>query len=805
MPAREPIEPTGATRERAGSAFVRELLVFAAFAALTVLMTWPWVTHVRDAVSDPGDPYLNSWIMYWDFHQTFHDPLRLFDGNVFYPYRYSLAFSEHNYGIALLFFPFYALGLPPLTAHGLAILLGFTFSGYGAFRLARTLTGSAGAGWIAGIAFAFVPFRFYHIVHVNYLFAGWIPILLEALVLYLRAPSWKRAAWLGAAFLMNGLTCIHWLVLTLLPLALTFGFLLFRFRREKERTTLRMAAVAFAAASLLLAPFLLPYQRAAKLYGFVRGEAETLVYSAKLIHWLTADDKNRIWSGLGVSPPPFELALFPGLALLLLALAALLLARPDPDGAPAAGSPPPPRLALTLLDGAAVLTAVVMLLACSPAGFKPALFGHRLLSASDPTRAVVLLSLLLFVRWWLAYPRAFTFFREVSLRMSVRNGRRPEALAVGSIWAITGFFGSLGLNTPFHRFLYESVFFFRSIRAPARWAMVADVGLALLAGVGALLLARAASARFPRARSAGGVTLCAIGAAILFEDRVVPWNPMRGDVDPDAVTLRLKETPMRGGLVELPVTGPNGNCRYMLRAADHLKPLVNGISGFTPPLVDQLQRLTRHRPIADDLMSFLEKVPVSYLVVHEGWLEPEETGALHEFLARHLSAGRLRFVHRFPRPTRDDLYAVARTEPAAEAEPDVPWALFGLGALRGEREAPELLGGVDVPAEGVVVRGPELLVSGWARIPGEDLDVRILLDGELRKPVSTRRVPRLDVGAAIPGMGDVARTGYEMRYAASAGDDGNHELLTIFRAADGRVRHYAIRKFRWVTAPGGAS
>ncbi|HKC24505.1 MAG TPA: hypothetical protein VKF32_07165, partial [Thermoanaerobaculia bacterium] len=94
MPAREPIEPTGATRERAGSAFVRELLVFAAFAALTVLMTWPWVTHVRDAVSDPGDPYLNSWIMYWDFHQTFHDPLRLFDGNVFYPYRYSLAFSE---------------------------------------------------------------------------------------------------------------------------------------------------------------------------------------------------------------------------------------------------------------------------------------------------------------------------------------------------------------------------------------------------------------------------------------------------------------------------------------------------------------------------------------------------------------------------------------------------------------------------------------------------------------------------------------------------------------------------------------
>jgi hypothetical protein len=766
-------------------------------------MTWPWVTHLRDAVSDPGDPYISSWVMYWDFHQTFHDPLHLFDGNVFYPYRYSLAFSEHDYGIALLFFPFYALGLRPLTAHGLAILLGFAFSGYGAFRLTRTLTGSSGAGWIAGIAFAFVPFRFFHIVHVNILFSGWIPILLEALVLYLRAPSRKRAAWLGAACLMNALTSIHWLILTMLPLALTFGFLLFRYGRAKERGILWKAGAAVAAASVLLAPFLVPYQRAAKLYGFVRGEAETSVYSAQPIHWLTVDTKNHLWSGLGVNPPPFELALFPGLALLLLPLAALLLTWPQTETGRSEEPAPPRRLALPLLDAAAVLAAVVMLLACNPAGFRPAIFGHRLFTASNPARAAALLCVVLCIRWWLAYPRAFTFFRERSLRMSVLNGRRPEALAVGAIWAITGFLGSLGLNTPFHRFLYESVFLFRSIRVPARWAMVADLGLALLAGVGALLLSRAAAARFPRVRSAGGATFCVIAVAILLEDRVVPWNPIKGDVDPDPVTLRLKETPMRGGIVELPATGPNGNCRYMLRAADHLKPLVNGSSGFAPPLVIELEKLTRKRPVPDELMGYLEKIPVSYLVVHEAWLEAEETDALHGFLARELEAGRLRFVHRFSRPTRDDLYAVTRTEPAAQAELDVPWAPFGLRSLQGEREAPELIGSVDGPREGEVVRG-ELIVRGWARIRGEDLDVRILVDGELRKPLSSARVPRPDVGHAIHTLGDVTRAGYETRYAAAAGDDGVHELLAIFRAADGRVRHYAIRKFRWATASGGS-
>src|ERR1019366_5970321 len=83
--------------------------------------------------------------------------LHLFHGNIFFPLKYSLAFSEHNYGIALLFFPLYALGIRPLTVQGLATLLGFTFSGYGAFRLGRTLTGSTGAAWGTGVGLALRP------------------------------------------------------------------------------------------------------------------------------------------------------------------------------------------------------------------------------------------------------------------------------------------------------------------------------------------------------------------------------------------------------------------------------------------------------------------------------------------------------------------------------------------------------------------------------------------------------------------------------------------------------------------------
>src|SRR3954469_7372254 len=142
-------------------ALLRDVLIFTAFCLLTVVMTWPWVLHLRDAVADRADPYTIAWTLWWDSHQTLHNPLHLFDANVFYPYHYTLAFSENDYGIALLFFPLFAAGLKPLTVNTIATFLGFAFCGYGAFRLTRTLTCRNAPAWIAGIVFAFIPYRFH--------------------------------------------------------------------------------------------------------------------------------------------------------------------------------------------------------------------------------------------------------------------------------------------------------------------------------------------------------------------------------------------------------------------------------------------------------------------------------------------------------------------------------------------------------------------------------------------------------------------------------------------------------------------
>jgi len=64
------------------------------FTALTAIMTYPQVLHMTDGVHDDGDPLMVSWVLAWVAHQLARAPAHLFDANIFYPERNTLAYSE---------------------------------------------------------------------------------------------------------------------------------------------------------------------------------------------------------------------------------------------------------------------------------------------------------------------------------------------------------------------------------------------------------------------------------------------------------------------------------------------------------------------------------------------------------------------------------------------------------------------------------------------------------------------------------------------------------------------------------------
>jgi len=648
-------------------AVVRELLVVLAFCLFTAALTFPYVGRMRNVVVDTGDPYLISWIMWWDYHQTFRDPLNLFHSNTFYPLKYTLAFSEHCYGLALLFFPLYALGYAPLTVHAVAEFAGFALSGYGAYRLARTLSGSTGVAWVSGIIFAFIPFRFHLMSQAMYLFSAWIPLTFEALVLFARRRTRGRAVWLGVAFFMLGLTTVSWFALALVPLALATALLATRHGLWRDGGFWRRGAAAVGVAGLALAPFMYPYYLVSKLYNFKRSVQEVKDNSAWPTHWLSVERRNRLWNGMGSTLPQGDRhKLFPGLLPLLFSFAALLLVEPLRRRAPTTELEAPDSLTRRWIKRLDIVALVALAFAIPASGLDETDRFGGFFQYVTSARMWTLVTAALLARACLAYP-SFLRAAHVNLVETLKSERRCDAFWLGVMLTVIGFCYSLGWNFFFYRICYDLLPIFRSMRVPTRGAMFACLGLSLLAGLGVRALAGWVGARRPRVRPS--IVYAAACALLLFELNGAPLEITRGAAYPDAVTLRLKETPMRGGVVVLP-TGPEYNHAYMLRAADHQKPLIVGTSGFNSPQSDEIHNWTAAGTIPLGLMNLFEEIPASYVVVKNGSIPPERRTNYATFLARAVAAGRLRFVNRFD--NRDDLYAVVKTEPDARAEASPP-------------------------------------------------------------------------------------------------------------------------------------
>lgn len=647
----------------------REISVILAFCGFTSVLTWPYVITMRDVVVDAGDPYLCAWILWWDFHQTFTDPLHLFNANVFYPLKYSLAFSENSYGIALLFFPLFAIGLTPLTVHAIALFLGFALSGYGAFRLGRTITGSTSIGWVTGIIFAFVPYRFNMMSQVMYLFSPWVPLLFEALVLFARKRSNQRAAWLGFAFFASGLSTISWWSFSLIPFVLYAAILATRYDLWRERAFWKRGIVALSLAMIALLPFMVPYVLASRLYGFKRSIDEIKRNSAWPSHWLSVENRNKLWNRMGEGVHEgWKFKLFPGLLPILFSLAELFphrSSRLENLSIADKNKPSPYQHWLPFLDGLITLFFALALLSI---GFDHSSAFFNLFDNFTSERTLSLLTITVVARICIAYPNFLQATRRNFVE-TIRSEQRSDAFWLGSLLCVIGFCFSLGWNFFFFRICYQLLPIFKSIRVVTRGSLLAYLGLALLAGLGVRNLAERIKLRYPRVRvQTVFIVACVL---LLFEFNAAPLTVMHGEAYPDAVTLRLKQTPMRGGIVYLPAGGDN-NYRYMLRAADHQKPLIVGTSGFNSPLEDKIENFIREGAISDELMTFLESIPTSYLIIANAALPPERTTDYQVFLARQLSAGRLRYINRFE---RDDLYAVVKNEPQARGEAPLPISL----------------------------------------------------------------------------------------------------------------------------------
>jgi hypothetical protein len=149
------------------------LIVLLFFLIMAILFTWPLILHIHNGViGGHGDPMLNNWIISWEAKTIFTNPTNLFQGNIIYPARDVLAYSEHLFTLGLLGAPIYHLTGNPILTYNLLIFFAIVFSAFGCYLLIKELTGSRWGGLFGGLFFALCPYRIAKADHIQILFSA---------------------------------------------------------------------------------------------------------------------------------------------------------------------------------------------------------------------------------------------------------------------------------------------------------------------------------------------------------------------------------------------------------------------------------------------------------------------------------------------------------------------------------------------------------------------------------------------------------------------------------------------------------
>jgi hypothetical protein len=255
------------------------------FAALTVLMTWPQARVLSTHVPDSDDPLLSIWRLAWIAHILPTSPADLMNGNIFYPEPRTLAYTDSVLMQGLAAAPAIWAGWTPMFTYNVIILASIALSGWTMFLYARHLTNSASAALLAGIVFAFVPFRFDHLHHLELQATMFMPLALLWIDRALETGA-RRDMWLAVGAVAAQVYCgIYYAIFLATALLLVIPLRWRDVPREQRAGLIRSGATAAIVAAIVVLPYLAVYVMNRSSLG-ERQTKDILLYSATLWNYL---------------------------------------------------------------------------------------------------------------------------------------------------------------------------------------------------------------------------------------------------------------------------------------------------------------------------------------------------------------------------------------------------------------------------------------------------------------------------------------------------------------------------------------
>ena len=269
------------------------------------------------AIGQHGDAFFSVWRLAWVAHQLTTDPLHLFDGNIFYPEPRTLAYSDAMLLPAVVLAPFQWAGARPIVVYNLFLLSTFVLNAVAAYVLVYRLVGSYAAGVLAGVIFAFSPYRFEHFDHLEMQLSFWIPLAVLAWHRAVERQTTRDCLVVSALVAAQVLSCIYYAVFLITSLGAITALWFWR----TPMKAIRAGTLMLLPAMVVFAIYSLPYLGNRDRLGD-RPEGMIAGYSATLTDFVSAPRTNRLY-GWTDRFGAAERHLFPGLVAVSLLVVGL--------------------------------------------------------------------------------------------------------------------------------------------------------------------------------------------------------------------------------------------------------------------------------------------------------------------------------------------------------------------------------------------------------------------------------------------------------------------------------------------------
>ena len=524
-----------------------------------------------------GDSLLNAYLQAWVTHALSTHAI-LFDTNMFYPAKDTLALSENMVGNQLLFAPVYLLTKNPILASNFVILSSFVLCALTVYLLVRYVTGSPWASAVAGMVFAFAPVRLSQLGHMQLLSMYWMPMIVLFLYRYLETRKWSELLGFSTAVAMQILCSLYLGYMALLVAFCFFlGITITRPQLLKVKVLGGLVLGAILVCTVLF-PVVTQYRKLeATALNPQYDSSGTIAASANPVaSYLEGSGHvyGHLFERFRSADLDWEKHLFTGLLPLALALLSI------------GGVVRKHKASSSQLDTSL----------SSPSGF---------LRRGD---------LIATLFWGAALTVLCSYV--LSLGPILRIHDRPTRIRL-----------------PFF-LLQQWVPGVGTFRVPARFGLSLMLGLAILSGIGFLHLLNVVERRWGLGGTGARAGLTSAVLVLVALEFNVGFTGFAQVMTPDHVPPEYKwlaQRPSSTPILEVPMAMIDGTVdiyaqnAYIFASTFHWHPLVNGYSGHLPSTFSEMFELVKAMP-AREPASLLAGLGIRYILVHTRRLSEEEVG-----------------------------------------------------------------------------------------------------------------------------------------------------------------------------------